>query len=222
MNPVLVALLAFVAPLSAGPEEKDSFAAIAYQAKTGAYYFSYGMPTRDMAESEVAKRTKSDKFTTVIFKNTWCALAMSADKKAFGTGEGETPSDAQDAAIKDCRKRSSTKPTILLTLHTAQGVGGDAYFAIAYSPGTGKYGVAVAKASMSEAEVEAVAKCDAKDAKVVVAAKNAAIALAVGKDKAVYGVGTAATEKEAEEMALEDCKKKTTDVVIAITLSAKK
>ena len=109
-----------------------------------------------------------------------------------------------------------------MTLHTAQGVGGDAYFAIAYSTSTGRYGVAVAKASMSEAEVEAITKCDAKVAKVVATAKNAACSLALGKDKSVYGAGMAATEKEAEEMALEQCGKKTIECAIAVTLSAKK
>ncbi len=208
---------------AAEADEPDSYAALAYNTKTGEFWFSYGMDSKEQVEADVAKRAKDrDKLTVVICKNCYCALAMSADKKSFGVGQADAPLAAQEAALKECRKKSTVKASLMLTLHTAQGVGGDSYFAIAYSPSTGRYGVAVAKASKSEAEVEAVSRCEAMDAKAVATTKNACIALAVGKDKSLYGVGMAETEKEAQEMALEACKKKTIDCSIAVTLSGKK
>src|SRR5262245_37550420 len=219
----LLAVLALVAHNGlARAADPDSYAAIAYNPRNGEYWFSYGMASKETAESEVSKRAKSgDKFTVVVCKNCYCALAMSVDGKGFGIGQADAPLAAQEAALKECRKKSSAKASVMFTLHTAQGLGGDSYFAIAYSPSTGRYGVSIAKASKSEAEVEAVSRCNATDAKAVAWTKNGCIALAVGKDKSSYGVGTAESEKEAQTMALEACKKKTTDCSIAVTLTGK-
>ena len=204
-------------------ETNDSYAAIGYNARTGEYWFSYGMATKELAESEIAKRaTDRDKLTLATFKNCYCSLAMSADRKAFGIGQADSLLDAQEAAVKECRKKSSSKASVLVTLHTAQGVGGDSYFAIAYSTSTGRYGVSVAKASQTEADAEAVSRCDAKDAKTVATAKNACCSLALGKDKSVFGVGVADNEKEAAKIALEQCEKKTTNCAVVVTLTGKK
>jgi Domain of unknown function (DUF4189) len=221
--PLLAVLALAVFSIFALAADPDSYAAIAYNPRNGEYWFSYGMATKETAESEVSKRAKNgDKLTVVVCKNCYCALAMSADGKGFGVGQADAPLAAQEAALKECRKKSSAKASVMFTLHTAQGIGGDSYFAIAYSPSTGRYGVSIAKASKSEAEVEAVSRCNALDAKAVASTKNACIALAVGKDKSAYGVGTAETEKDAQAMALEACKKKTTDCSIAVTLTGKK
>ena len=219
----LISCLLFTFPAAAPSEEpKDFYAAIGYNSRTGEYWVSFGMPSKEMAESEITKRIKDrDKLTLASFKNCYCALAMSKDGKAFGVGEADTPIGAQEAALKECRKLAFTKCSVVVTLHTAQGTAGDAYSAIAYSPSTGRYGVAVAKASKSEAEVESVRQCDAKDAKTVVVAKNTCCALALGKDKSVYGVGEAEKEKEAQQMALDQCRKKTTDCNVVVTLKGK-
>lgn len=211
------------AAAAARAEEPDCFAAIGYYTGTGEYWFSYGVDTKEKAAEEVKKRSKDpSKLTIVTFKNCFCALAATQNGKAFGVGSGDAPLIAQEAALKECRKKSSRKGIIVLTMHTAQGIGGDAYFAIAFSKSTGRYGVAIAKASKSEAEAECVSRCDAPDAKVVAASKNRCIALALGKNKSVYGVGEAETEKEAKEKALEDCRKKTTDCMVVVSLNSKK
>lgn len=217
-----VVCLSLIAASVVRAEEPDRYAAFAYSPSTGESWFAFGLDTKEKAEAAVAKRAKSgSKLTVVSFKNCYCALARAADGKTFGVGSGEGPLAAQEAALKDCRKRSFTKCSVIITLHTAQGIGGDSYFAIAYSTSTGRYGVAVAKSSKSEAETEAISQCNVKDAKIVACTKNGAIALALGKNKLVYGVGTGDSEQEAQEKALEACKKKTTDCAIAATLSGK-
>ncbi len=217
-----VAVTATVSPIVRA-DEPDHFATFAYDSKTGEYWFSYGLESKEKAEEEAKKRAKDPSHLTLAtFKNCYCALAIASNGRTFGVGSGEGPLLAQQAALKDCHKKTNRKCTILLTLHTAQGVGGDSYSAIAFSPSTGRYGVSVAKASKSEAETEAISQCHASDAKVVGTSKNGCVALATGKKKSVYGVGTADTEKEAQEKAIEDCKKKTTDVKIAVSLTGKK
>jgi hypothetical protein len=212
-------VLAFASPAFA--EEKDSYAAVGYSTKTGYYWFAWGLDTKEKAEGEVSKRS-NELLTVVSAKNCFLALAKSKDGKAFGVGQADTPNEAGEKALAECRKQTKQKCAVEITLHTAQGQGGDQYSAIAYSKSTGRYAAAVAKPSASQAEVEAIQKCDAKDAKVVVAAKNECCALALGKDKNAYGVAVAATEKEAQEKALEECKKKTTDCQVVATLAGKK
>jgi hypothetical protein len=203
-------------------DDADRFASFAYNPNTGEYWFSYGLESKEKAEAEILKRAKDrNKLVFATFKNCYCALAVAADGKTYGVGSGEGPLAAQEAALKDCRRKSFGKCSVLITLHTAQGIGGDSYFAIAFSASTGRYAVAVAKASKSEAESEAISKCKAADAKAVACTKNGCIALALGKNKSVYGVGIADTEKEAQEMALEACKKKTTDAAIVVSLTGK-
>jgi uncharacterized protein DUF4189 len=215
--------LTFVAAGAIRADDADRYAAFAYNSNTGESWFAFGLESKEKAESTVVKHAKDrNNLTVVTFKNCYCSLAMAADGKTFGVGSGEGPLAAQEAALKDCRKKSFTKCSIVVTLHTAQGIGGDSYFAIAFSTSTGRYGVAVAKASKSEAETEAIDHCKAADAKVVAVTKNGCLALALGKNKSVYGVGVADSEKEAQEMALEACKKKTTDCAIAVTLAGKK
>jgi hypothetical protein len=212
-------LVGFAVPTLA--EDMDRYAAVGYSTKTGQYWFAWGMESKEKAEAELKKH--SDELLTIVSaKNCYLAVAKTKDGKAFGVGQGETPGEAETFAVAICRKQTKQKITIDLVLHTAQGVGGDSYSAIAYSKSTGHFAAAVAKPSASAAEVEAVHKCEAKDAKVVVSTKNQCCALAIGKDKAAYGVGVGATEKEAQEKALEECKKKTTECQVVVTLAAKK
>lgn len=206
---------------AARAEEKDNFAAIGFSTKTGEYWFSFGMPTEDEAKAELTKRQK-EPLTIVTAKNCFIALARSADGKAFGTGTADTPKEAEEKALKECRKTAKTKTSIVLCIHAGQGVGGDSYSCIAFSVSTGKFAVSVAKASKSEAEADAVLKCGAEDAKVVGTAKKNFCVLALGKDKGAFGIGIADTEKAAQEKAMEECKKKTSECFIAATVSGKK
>jgi hypothetical protein len=203
-------------------EDVDHYAAVAYSNKTGAYWIAFGAPTKVKAEADVKKRFKDgDEPTIVSVKNCYISLAMSADGKTFGVGDADSKLEAGRRAIADCKKHSKQKCAVVVTLHAAQGVDGDSYASIAYSTSTGKYGVSVAKASKSEAEQEAIEKCGVPDAKVVASAKNMSCALALGKDKSVYGVGIAKDEKEAKKIALAECEKKTTDCRVVLCLEGK-
>jgi hypothetical protein len=215
----LAILFAVVTPALA--EDKDRYAAVGYSTQSGKYWFAWGMESAEKAEAEVKKHF-DEPATIVSAKNCYIALARTKDGKAFGVGDGATPNEAEKFALATCRKQTKQKVYIDLVLHTAQGVGGDAYSAIAYSKSTGNFAAAVAKASATQAEMEALHKCEAKDAKVVVATKNECCALALGKDKGVFGVGKGATEKEAQDKALEECKKHTSDCQIVASVAGKK
>ncbi len=215
----LAILFAFAVPALA--EDMDRYAAVGYSTTSGKYWFSWGMESKEKAEAEVKKHF-DEAATIVSAKNCYIAIAKTKDGKAFGVGDGATPNEAETFALATCRKQTKQKVYIELVLHTAQGVGGDAYSAIAYSKSTGQFAAAVAKASATQAEMEALHKCEAKDAKIVVATKNECCALALGKDKGMFGVGKAATEKEAQEKALEECKKKTSDCNVVITIAGKR
>jgi hypothetical protein len=79
------------------------------------------------------------------------------------------------------------------------------YGAIAYSPSTGAYGYAYGKSCQAEAENTALCYCKAPDAQIVVWCQNACAALAVG-DNGVYGYAVADSRKEAERLALRQCR----------------
>jgi hypothetical protein len=98
---------------------------------------------------------------------------------------------------------------------------GETYSSIAYSLATGKYAASVSKPSKTEAEHEAREKCKAADAKIIATVKDKWCSLALGKDKSVFGIGTADSEKEAQKKALDDCEKKTTDCHIVLTIEGK-
>jgi hypothetical protein len=215
----LVVLFAFAAPLLA--EDKDRYAAVGYSTQTGKYWFSWGMESAEKAEAEVKKHF-DEKATIISGKNCYFAIARTRDAKAFGVGQGETPKEAETMALAIIHKQTKQKVYIDVVLHTAQGVGGDAYSAIAFSKSTGNFAAAVAKASATQAEMEALHKCEAKDAKIVVSTKNECCALALGKDKGVFGVGKGTTEKEAQEKALEECKKHTSECQIVASVAGKK
>jgi hypothetical protein len=216
----LLASLALATPV--GAEDKDHYAAVAFSTRTGEYWVAFAQPTREKAESEVIKNfADKEGLTVVVVRNCYVSLAMSKDGK-FGVGEADSPLEARRNALAECRKLTKTRCSIVVTLHTAQGVGGDVYSAIAYSISTGRYGASVAKSSKSEAETEAIEKCKAGDAKAVVTAKNNSCALALGNDKGVFGVGVDDDEKKARQKALADCEKKTSDCRVVIAISGKK
>lgn len=220
---IIVASSAIAADTKDAPA-KDNYAAVAYSTKTGEYWMCWGMGSREEAEKEVGKRSPdASKLTVIVIKNCYVALVRAKDGKAFGVGEDDTPNGAELKALAECRRRTQKKVETVVVMHAGQGVGGEAYSAIAYSVSAGKYGIAVAKPSKSEAEAEAVRKCGADDAKVLaVIGKDKCCALALGKKKSEFAIGIGATEKAAQDAALAECKKLTDDCTIAITLTGKK
>ena len=107
--------------------------------------------------------------------------------------------------------------------HTIQ-ISGHSYAAIAYSPATGKYGYSYDLRSRAAAEKVALEKCDAADARIVTWVNKGFIALALGSDKSCWGVGwsygNGCSNTAAKDYALDDCKKRTSDVHIALALSS--
>jgi hypothetical protein len=96
--------------------------------------------------------------------------------------------------------------------------------AIAYSPATGKFGYAYDLRSRSAAEKAALADCGADDARIVCWVKGGFCILALGDDKACWGVGwqygsTAGTDKP-RKMALDDCGNRTTNPHVVLILSS--
>jgi len=110
------------------------------------------------------------------------------------------------------------------TLVQAIDVSSNSYAAIAYSPSTGKYAYAYNLRSRKAAEKAALEKCDAPDATVACWVNRGFAALALGADKSCWGsgwkYGDSANNVDAKNMALEDCRHRTTGVYIALCLSS--
>jgi hypothetical protein len=90
----------------------------------------------------------------------------------------------------------------------------DRYGAIAYSKSTGAYGYSYGHYSQADAERDALARCDSPDRQVIGWMRNAYAALAVGDAPEQYGWGWGATRSAAEQAALAECRKRTTNCYI--------
>jgi len=78
------------------------------------------------------------------------------------------------------------------------------YAAIAYSPNSHSYGYSYGYATQGGAELESLLRCDGDDARVVVVAEDAYVALAVGRNGA-YGYAWGTSQDIAESIALQEC-----------------
>jgi hypothetical protein len=92
--------------------------------------------------------------------------------------------------------------------------GQDLYAVITYSPATRTAGTSKVWTSLGSAQRMAKMTFRAPDARPVVWVKNGYCALAVGKDGS-YGTGYAPTLEQAKEIALRECRKRTSDCEIA-------
>ena len=113
---------------------------------------------------------------------------------------------------------------LFATFAQAIDVSSNSYAAIAYSPSTGKFAYAYDLRSRSAAEKAALEKCGAPDATIACWINRGFAALALGSDKSCWGsgwkYGDAANTSDAKNMALEDCRKRTSGVYIAVCLSS--
>jgi Domain of unknown function (DUF4189) len=91
----------------------------------------------------------------------------------------------------------------------------DHFAAIAFSPSTGHYGYSSNFTSLTAATQCALSRCKGSDAEVVVWAKNAYCALAVGKGSG-QGWGWGSTAERARAHALAQCRKHATGSHIAV------
>jgi hypothetical protein len=88
--------------------------------------------------------------------------------------------------------------------------------AIAYSQSTGRWGYSRHWLSEVNARRVALKNCNADDAKIVLMAGNYWAALALGDDMSAYGVGYSKNADEAKRIALEECKKRTTNCKVVV------
>jgi hypothetical protein len=115
---------------------------------------------------------------------------------------------------------------LLLQLISASAidVSNRSYAAIAYSPSTGNYGYVYDYRSRKSAEAAALEKCNAPDAQIVCWINRGFCSLALGDDKSCWGVGWeyggGAESRKAVDRALENCRKRTTGVYTAVTISS--
>src|SRR5579885_291466 len=89
---------------------------------------------------------------------------------------------------------------------------GDTYAAIAYSPATGRIGYAYNAGSRLGAELAALRKCRADDARIVCWVNNGFCALAVSRDGSVWGTGWSygdgSSNTSAKLRALAECRRR--------------
>jgi hypothetical protein len=209
----------------------NAFAAIAFSPSTGKYGLAYDRTSRMSAENDaLADCGAQDALIACWVLKGFCALALGSDKTSWGAGwshgSGSSTDKARQFALDNCRKRttgahievylSSDGQVVWKRSLDEQGngeiwVSPDTFAAIAYSPATGKYGLAYDRLSRKLAEQDAVSNCGREDARVVVWVNRGFCALAFcSADKRSWGVGwSASSNVEAKQAALEDCRKKT-------------
>ena len=93
--------------------------------------------------------------------------------------------------------------------------------AIAYSQSTGKWGYSRHWLSEVNARRVAIKNCEADDAKVVIVVGNYWCALALGDDQTAYGTGYSKDADEARKLALEECKKRSTNCKVVICFNTR-
>jgi len=95
------------------------------------------------------------------------------------------------------------------------------YAAVAFSKSTGKYGYAWNYGSRYAAECAALARCPARDARIVAWVKGGWLAVALGENNAYgygYSYGVGATNSEAKRRAVAECRQQSKRVTTLICL----
>jgi len=97
----------------------------------------------------------------------------------------------------------------------------DYWSAIAYSPGTGKFGSSGYWTSRVNAERIARENCNANDARTVVLCCNGWCALALGTDQSGWGVGWGPTQEVAERFALKSAREQVDGARVVYSINAR-
>jgi serine/threonine-protein kinase len=92
------------------------------------------------------------------------------------------------------------------------------YAAIAYSPSTGNYGYSFNYGSRCGAEQAALGRCRGTDASVIAWTRNAWCVLALGDDAGEYGWAWSTSLSCAKSRALAECRKRTTNCYVAVSV----
>jgi hypothetical protein len=97
----------------------------------------------------------------------------------------------------------------------------DFWAAIAYSESTGKFGASCNWTADVNASRAARENCNASDARTVVMCNNGWCALALGEDRANWGVGWGEDRPSAEKFALQSAKERTRNAKIVFSINAR-
>jgi hypothetical protein len=198
-------------------DKTDYWAGIAFSPSTGKYGASCEWMARENASRQAREKCNaSDARAVVLCCNGWCALATSSTKTGkeygWGVGWGADRATAEKFALEGARDQGLTDAKVVFAINAREMRTGGA---IAYSQSTGEWGWATGGAR--SAAYNALKNCKAADAKVIAQKSDCWMALALGDDKTAYGWGYAGNRADAEKHALEDCKKRTTNVKIVVS-----
>jgi len=193
--------------------QSGGYSAITYSPSTGDYGSASDCKTYADAERIALEKCKHPDARVVVWsKDHWCALAV-ADDRAFGFASGGNREEAELSALEHCKAHSaspchvavvvSSKGTVDLAPSASAGKG--TYGAIAYSRSTGLFGASQGCVTYAAAESEALAGCQAADARIVTWAHGAWCALAVAEDRS-YGYCWGHSKEKVELTALDHCR----------------
>jgi Domain of unknown function (DUF4189) len=101
---VCASATAILLTVPASARADDTYAAIAYSPKTGAYGYGFEFDTRGKAEKKALAECKGDDAELVAWvKNGWCVLAVGDDAK-YGYGTNADLDVARKTALEECTK----------------------------------------------------------------------------------------------------------------------
>jgi hypothetical protein len=198
-------------------DKTDFWAGIAFSPSTGKYAASCEWRAKENASRQAREKCNaSDARAVVLCCNGWCALAIGRlkDEKEYrwGVGWGPDRKTAEKFAAAGARDQGLTDAKVVFSINSREMRTGGA---IAYSQSTGEWGWGTGGGR--SAPFNALKNCKAADAKVIAQKTDCWMALALGDDKTAYGWGYAGNRADAESFALEDCKKRTTNVKIVVS-----
>jgi hypothetical protein len=198
-------------------DKTDLWAGIAISPSTGKFAASCEWSNRDNADREAREKCNAkDARLIVLCCNGWCALALGKREEGkdvgWGVGWGPNQREAERFALEEARDQKLTEPKVVYSINAREMRTGGA---IAFSESTGDWGYATGGGPSSTAN--ALANCNAPDAKVIAQKSNCWMALALGDDTSAYGWGYAGNRDDAESFALTDCNKQTKNAKIVVS-----
>ena len=194
-------------------DKTDYWCAIAYSPSTGKYGATSEWSNRDNADRCARENCNApDARLVVLCCNGWCALALGKTPGLWGVGWAPDQDTADRFALQSAREQVNDAKVVYSINAREMRTSG----VIAYSTTTGRWGYSCGYGRADE--TRAVNACGAPDAKIVSEHKIGWMALAVSDDdKSAYGWGWAGNRADAENNALEQCRKLTQNAKIAVS-----
>ena len=201
----------------------DSWGAIAYSWKDKTAGWSYGKTNRPdavrMAMQACVKEGGAKCILQASFEGRCGSVAADGDLVAWGTGD--TKPNAQQRALAECArlgaKKCGLQATICSIWNPNAGRSGPpgppppprkiSWGAIAYSDGDMGAGWSLGKDDRPSAEKEAMSLCSQRGKACVLRTAFNKQCGALAADRGVSGWGTSADQREAQQRAIDECKK---------------